>query len=293
MIKDIIALIRPHQWMKNLFVVLPLFFSHRLTDVVALEAVLIAVAMYCFVSGSIYAVNDICDKDADSQHPLKCKRPIASGAISVEAGYAVSLLMLLGAVGLSFLYTSEIRMWALLNIGAYFLLNIAYCFWLKNKALIDVFIVSIGFVLRVVLGGIVAGVWVSHWIILLTFLLALFLSLAKRRDDVLIYEQTGQKMRLNIARYNLEFINMAITLVSVIVVVCYIMYTVSPQVIERMGTPYLYLTTIWVLAGILRYLQSTVVDNNSGNPTQILMYDRFIQVCVVGWVLSFICIIYL
>ncbi len=293
MVKDIVALVRPHQWVKNLFVVLPLFFSRRLTDIVALEAVLIAVAMYCLVAGSIYCLNDICDRDADSQHPIKCKRPIASGAISVGVGYVVSLFMLSGAVALSFLYSPEVRSMALLNIGAYVLLNIAYCFWLKHKALIDVFVVSVGFVLRVVLGGVVAGVWISHWIILLTFLLSLFLSLAKRRDDVLIYEQTGKKMRLNIARYNLEFINMAITLVSVIVVVCYIMYTVSPQVIERMGTPHLYLTTIWVLAGILRYLQSTMVDNNSGSPTKILMRDRFVQVCVVGWILSFICIIYL
>lgn len=118
------------------------------------------------------------------------------------------------------------------------------------------------------------------------------LSFAKRRDDVLIYERTGDKMRLNIARYNLEFINMAITLVGVIVVVCYIMYTVSPEVIERMGTSNLYLTTIWVLAGILRYLQLTVVDKNSGSPTKILIHDRFIHVCIVGWVLSFGVLIY-
>ena len=126
----------------------------------------------------------------------------------------------------------------------------------------------------------------------MTFLLALLLSFAKRRYDVLIYERTGDKMRLNIARYNLEFINMAITLVGVIVVVCYIMYTVSPEVIERMGTSNLYLTTIWVLAGILRYLQLTVVDKNSGSPTKIFIHDRFIHVCIVGWVLSFGVLIY-
>lgn len=152
--------------------------------------------------------------------------------------------------------------------------------------------ISIGFVLRVLAGGVVTGIWISPWIILMTFLLALFLSFAKRRDDVLIYERTGDKMRLNIARYNWEFINMAITLVGVIVVVCYIMYTVSPEVIERMGTSNLYLTTIWVLAGILRYLQLTVVDKNSGSPTKILIHDRFIHVCIVGWVLSFGVLIY-
>ena len=256
-------------------------------DGACLSSALIAFVIYCLVAGSIYCLNDICDRESDRLHPTKCRRPIALGAVSVGAGYGIMALLLVLAIALTFIYDSTVRHVLLINVGIYFILNIAYCFWLKHIALVDVFVISIGFVLRVLAGGVVTGIWISPWIILMTFLLALFLSFAKRRDDVLIYERTGDKMRLNIARYNLEFINMAITLVGVIVVVCYIMYTVSPEVIERMGTSNLYLTTIWVLAGILRYLQLTVVDKNSGSPTKILIHDRFIHVCIVGWVLSF------
>ncbi len=171
MVKDIITLVRPYQWVKNLFVVLPLFFSRHLTDAEALQSVVIAIVIYCFMSGAIYCLNDICDRDSDRLHSTKQKRPIASGAVSVGQGYITSLVMLLGGISLSFLYPPEVCRLTLLNIGTYYLLNVAYCFWLKHKTLIDVFIVSVGFVLRVLLGGWVAGVWVSHWIILLTFLL--------------------------------------------------------------------------------------------------------------------------
>lgn len=292
MVKDIISLVRPQQWLKNVFIFLPIFFSRKLGDGACLSSALIAFVIYCLVAGSIYCLNDICDRESDRLHPTKCRRPIASGAVSMGAGYGIMALLLVLAIALTFIYDSTVRHVLLINVGIYFILNIAYCFWLKHIALVDVFVISIGFVLRVLAGGVVTGIWISPWIILMTFLLALFLSFAKRRDDVLIYERTGDKMRLNIACYNLEFINMAITLVGVIVVVCYIMYTVSPEVIERMGTSNLYLTTIWVLAGILRYLQLTVVDKNSGSLTKILIHDRFIHVCIVGWVLSFGVLIY-
>ena len=220
--KDIISLVRPQQWLKNVFIFLPIFFSRKLGDGACLSSALIAFVIYCLVAGSIYCLNDICDRESDRLHPTKCRRPIASGIVSVGAGYGIMALLLVLAIALTFVYDSTVRHVLLINVGIYFILNIAYCFWLKHIALVDVFVISIGFVLRVLAGGVVTGIWISPWIILMTFLLALFLSFAKRRDDVLIYERTGDKMRLNIARYNLEFINMAITLVGVIVVVCYI-----------------------------------------------------------------------
>ena len=240
MVKDIISLVRPQQWLKNVFIFLPRFFSRKLGDGACLSSALIAFVIYCLVAGSIYCLNDICDRESDRLHPTKCRRPIASGIVSVGAGYGIMALLLVLAIALTFVYDSTVRHVLLINVGIYFILNIAYCFWLKHIALVDVFVISIGFVLRVLAGGVV----------------------------------------------------MAITLVGVIVVVCYIMYTVSPEVIERMGTSNLYLTTIWVLAGILRYLQLTVVDKNSGSPTKILIHDRFIHVCIVGWVLSFGVLIY-
>ena len=177
-------------------------------------------------------------------------------------------------------------------LTAYIILNLAYCLKLKQIALIDVVIISLGFVLRVAIGGTATGIYISHWIIMMTFLLALFLSLSKRRDDIVIYNNTGERMRRNITRYNLEFMTQATTLVSTIMLVSYIMYTVSPEVIARFGSDLIYATSIFVLSGLLRYIQLTVVDARTGSPTRVLLHDRFIQLCIIGWILTFAVIIY-
>ncbi len=175
----------------------------------------------------------------------------------------------------------------------YYLMNIAYCVKLKQIALVDVFIIAIGFVLRVILGGVVNGIMLSHWIVLMTFLLALFLAFAKRRDDVVLYQETGVLPRKNVNRYNLDFMNQALTIVSAVTLVAYVMYTVSDDVMRQFGSHYIYLTMVFVLAGILRYLQITIVDVKSGSPTKVLMKDHFVQLCIAGWVASFLILIYL
>jgi 4-hydroxybenzoate polyprenyltransferase len=172
-------------------------------------------------------------------------------------------------------------------------MNIAYCLKLKQYAILDVTIIAIGFVMRVLIGGQATDIWISQWLVLMTFLLALFLALAKRSDDFSIFVQTGVKPRVSITGYNKEFINGATAIVASVTVVCYIMYTMSNEVIQRIGSQYLYLTSSWVLIGLLRYLQKTIVYESSGSPTKSLMEDRFIQFCVIGWILSFFAIIYL
>ena len=172
-------------------------------------------------------------------------------------------------------------------------MNMAYCLKLKQYAIIDVSIIAIGFVMRVLIGGFAADIWVSQWLVLMTFLLALFLALTKRSDDFSIYEQTGNKPRVSITGYNKEFINEAIAIVSAIMMVCYIMYTMSEDVIARMGSKYLYLTSGWVFVGLLRYMQKTIVYCESGSPTKSLVKDHFIQFCILGWLASFFVIIYL
>ena len=172
-------------------------------------------------------------------------------------------------------------------------MNIAYCMKLKQFAIVDVFIISIGFLLRIFAGGFATGVYLSHWIVLMTFLLSLFLAFAKRRDDVVMYEDCGVKMRRNVNRYNLTFMNQLIAVVACLTMMCYIMYTVSPEVMERFQSSYVYITSIFVLAGIVRYLQITIVDVKSGSPTMVLMKDHFIQICIICWILSFLIIIYL
>jgi 4-hydroxybenzoate polyprenyltransferase len=172
-------------------------------------------------------------------------------------------------------------------------MNIAYCVILKSYPIIDVVIISIGFVLRVLVGGFATGIELSEWIILMTFLLALFLAFAKRRDDVVLYQNTGVQQRKNTHRYNLDFINQVMTVISTITVMAYIMYTVSPEVTKRFNCKYVFLTSFFVLIGIIRYLQITIVDLKSGSPTQILMKDHFIQICIISWIISFLIIIYL
>ena len=288
-----LKLIRTSQWVKNIFVFAPQFFSNSLFLKEQAEASLMTFLSFCFISSSIYCFNDLHDADADRQHPKKCKRPIASGVVSIKEGYMLMGLCTLLSFGILTFVDSPQIPYLFVIIGGYWLMNIAYCLKLKHYAIIDVTIIAIGFVLRVLAGGFATCIWVSHWLVLMTFLLALFLAFTKRYDDFTIFEQTGTKPRISITGYNKAFINEATAIVASVTIVCYIMYTMSPEVIERMGTRYIYLTSGWVLAGLLRYLQNMIVYNHSSSPTKTLIKDHFIQICIVGWLISFLIIIYL
>jgi len=292
-LKNFIQLIRPEQWAKNLFVFLPLFFHGQLFDVSPLLQCAVAFLAFSFAASSIYCFNDIYDVEADRLHPKKCKRPIASGAISVKTAYAVMAICFVLSMIIIFLFGGTAKYMLMALIAFYYVMNIAYCVKLKRYAIIDVLIISIGFVLRVLVGGIATDIWLSEWIVIMTFLLALFLAFAKRRDDVVLYQNTGVSPRKNTNRYNLDFMNQVMTVVSTVTIIAYIMYTLSPDVIERFNSRYIYITAVFVLAGIIRYLQVTIVDLKSGNPTTILLKDRFIQLCIAGWALTFLVIIYL
>ena len=289
--KKTLLLIRPQQWIKNGFVLIPMFFGGRLLNVDDAIASVVTFFAFSFAASAIYCFNDIVDVDADRRHPVKCHRPIASGAVSVPTAYALmAVLVLLSALLLFFLPQRAGETAGI--VAFYFLLNMAYCIWLKRHAIIDVCTVAFGFVLRILAGGMACDVAVSNWLVLMTFLLALFLSFAKRRDDVLRMNETGEPPRRNTIRYNLTFVNQAITITGTVTLVCYIMYTVSPEVVSRFHAPYLYLTSIFVLVGLLRYMQLTVVDEVSGDPTKILLRDRFTQAIVVAWLMAFLLIIY-
>ena len=288
-----IQLIRPLQWLKNVFVFAPVFFSNNLLKSELFWPTLIVFFSFCLISSSIYCFNDLQDVEADRVHPHKCKRPIASGVVSVRAGYVIMLLCTIGAFLLLTLVKSINTFYLFAIIAAYWLMNIVYCVKLKQIAIIDVLIIAIGFVMRVLIGGFATDIWVSHWLVLITFLLALFLAFTKRYDDFTIYEQTGIKPRVSITGYNKSFISEATAIIAAITMVCYIMYTMSEDVIARMGSRYVFLTSGWVLAGLLRYLQNMIVYNQSGSPTKSLFKDRFIHLCILGWIASFYAIIYL
>lgn len=286
-----VKIIRPQQWVKNLFVFIPMFFGGSLLDTTDIISSIVTFIAFSLTASSVYCFNDIIDAEADRRHPVKCHRPIASGVVSRTQGYMLMATTL--AVGMAATQLlPQCRMEVAAVIGCYYVLNLAYCTWLKHHAIIDVCTIAFGFVLRIIAGGVATEIVLSQWIVLMTFLLTLFLSLAKRRDDVLRMEATGEAPRKNTVRYNLTFINQAITIAAAVTIVCYIMYTVSPDVVSTYRTNHLYLTSIFVIIGLLRYLQIAMVDQKSGDPTKVVLHDHVTQLIIVFWGLSFLILIY-
>jgi decaprenyl-phosphate phosphoribosyltransferase len=282
-IKLYLQLARPHQFVKNGFVWLPIFFGLKLGDLLALEQTLIAFVAFCLAAGGVYVLNDLKDIQEDRQHPTKKNRPLASGAIPPRGAAIFMAALLLLAVLVGFLLPKPDF---LLILGAYLLLNVAYSFFLKHHAIIDVVCIAMGFVLRVMAGGVAAAVPVSHWIVIMVFLLAIFLALAKRRDDLLLVVE-NQGARQSIDGYTLEFVTISMGVMAAVIIVAYLLYTVSPDTIQKHGTDRLYLTGFWVVLGLLRYLQLTLVEKRSASPTKILLQDWFLQAILTLWILNF------
>lgn len=282
-------LLRVNHWSKNLFMFLPLFFSGQfLMSGYKVLVVGMGFISFSLIASCIYIINDIRDREADRQHPEKKHRPFASGAVPVSAGYTMAIVL----AALSLGFAAWLNPWFALILGVYFVMNILYSLGLKHVPILDVTIISAGFLLRIFAGGALAEVMISNWIVIMTFLLAMFLGFAKRRDDVMLYLESGQKMRKAIDGYNLEFINASMVIMAAVVIVSYLMYTMSEEVVMRIGTPHLYLTSIFVILGIIRYLQITFVQQKSGSPTRVLLRDLFIQLVLAGWILAFFIIIY-
>ena len=291
-INHIIKVARPTHWLKNIFVILPVFFGGAILNTTQAISAALTFMSFSLAASAIYCLNDIIDVDADRAHNVKRHRPIASGAITIPQAYGMMTISLLASIVLMLLLP-EGQANTITVIITYFLLNVAYCLKLKEYAIIDVCIVASGFVLRILAGGFATGVQLSKWIVLMTFLLTLFLAFAKRRDDVLKMNETGRAPRKNTSRYNLTFINQAITITGTVMLVCYIMYTVSPEIIAQFGTDKLYLTSILVILALLRYLQIAVVDEKSGDPVKVVLSDRATKFILMAWVLSFLVLIYL
>ncbi len=284
-LQSILKLLRPHQYIKNLFVFAPLFFTFSFNFEQVLDCIVVFI-LFSFLASSIYILNDYMDIEEDRQHPKKKFRPIASGEVSKNS--AKILFFVLSIPSLIASYFINIDLFVVLTI--YFVLNIAYSLGLKHITIVDIFIIASGFVLRLFAGASVIDNQLSMWIIIMTFLLALFLAVAKRRDDVLLSSQ-GKETRKNIDGYNLEFVNAVMVFMSGVIVVAYILYTVSDEVIERLNSQYLFLTTFFVILGIMRYMQLTFVEQNSGSPTKIVLKDRFLQITIMFWLASFFVVV--
>lgn len=288
--KHYIQLLRPKHWAKNLFLFVPLFFAGKFFDLTEIFLVFGGFLAFSFLASSIYIINDYRDVEDDRKHPEKRFRPLAAGTVDKTVALGISAVLVI--VGLLIGFAVDESGKFLFVLGIYFLLNLSYSLGLKNVSIVDILIVSAGFVLRVKGGSILANVDPTQWLVIMTFLLALFMAIAKRRDDVLLKISTGMEMRKAMKGYTLEFLNTLLALFCAILIVSYINYTVSAVSYQKFGHR-LYYTSLFVIAGIMRYLQITFVSNKSGSPTDILYKDRFIQVVLLLWVCSFLFILYI
>ena len=282
-------LIRPKHWVKNLFLFIPLFFSGEIFAFNKIELLIYGFIAFCLVASSIYIINDYRDRDKDALHPTKKERPLAAGTIS--PAFALSLSFVFSVIGFIIAYWLREKVFVILLI--YFILNLSYSLGLKNMPIVDVMIIAAGFVLRIKAGAAISMTGLSQWLTLMVFLLALFLALGKRRDDVMIMARSGVDMRKSLKGYNMDFLNVMITLVCSIIIVCYLMYTISPEVEQRFQTHRLYYSSLFVIAGMMRYLQLIFVYDDSGYPTHVLYRDRFIQLAISLWIFSFFFLIYI
>jgi decaprenyl-phosphate phosphoribosyltransferase len=287
--RAILKLIRVKHWVKNLFLFIPSFFAGHLFETRELFTVLMGVFAFSLVASGVYVINDFRDRHVDRLHPKKKFRPLASGEVKTPMAY----LLMVTLIGSGLFLAVSINMVFFYLLSAYLIMNLGYSMGLKNIPILDLFIVALGFLIRVYSGGVIAGLPITHWLSLMVLLLALFLILAKRRDDLLIQSKNGGSViRKSTQAYNLVYINSCVTLISAVMVVAYIMYTVSPEVTERFDSNYLFVTSIFVIAGIMRYLQIVFVEKNSGSPTNIFIKDKFILFTILGWIISFYIIIY-
>ena len=286
--KNFISLIRPHHYVKNIFVLLPLFFGGQITNNSQILNGAIVFFAFSVSASAIYIFNDYMDIKNDRKHPKKKYRPLASGLISKSNGlYLMIILLTVGIFSMAYVSTGSLTI-----LIVYIILNILYSLKLKQIALLDITIIAIGFVLRLFVGSFAYNVALEFWIVIMTFLLALFLALAKRRDDVLILNKSGAKMRKSVDGYNLQLVDGSMLVMSAIVIVAYIQYSTSLEIINKFNNENLYLTALFVIFGIMRYLQIAFVEKKSGSPTEIILKDKTMQINLLLWASSFAWIIY-
>jgi len=280
--------LRPGQWSKNLVVFAGLLFGRRLFDLDAVVAATGAFVIFCVLSGVVYLVNDIADRESDRRHPLKAHRPIACGALAVRVAAGAALV--LAAAGLA---GAVVIGWPFAAVAAsYLLLQLAYSGALKHIVIIDVLTIAIGFVLRAVAGAVAVHVEISQWLLVCTILLALFISLAKRRHEIVLLAGGASDHRPILGEYSAYLLDQMIGVVTASTLISYIFYTISPETIDKFGTPWLGLTIPFPLYGIFRYLYLVHRREGGGSPADLLLTDRPLLACVALWALAVALIIY-
>jgi 4-hydroxybenzoate polyprenyltransferase len=286
--RAMVRLARPHQYVKNTLVLAALVFSQRLFDAHDVMLATLAFIAFCAMASAGYALNDIADREADRLNPEKCDRPLARGDLTVAQ--AAQMALALGAVAL---VLSAMLGWAFIGIAAlYAALQFAYSLWAKRQVVVDVIAVATGFVLRAFAGGVAIHVGVSPWLVFITFVLALFLVLARRRHELIALGDGATAHRGALEQYSVRLLDQMISIVAGSTLVGYMIYTASPEVEAKLGTPHLYLTVPFVAFGILRYLYLIDERNEGGDPSRTLLRDRPLMLAVALWILTDIVLLY-
>jgi len=287
-VASLLRSLRPEQWTKNFIVFAGLLFGLQLFNAAAVVRTVLAFAVFCVLSGAVYVVNDICDRDADRRHPLKARRPIAAGELSRSVAGSAAAVLAVGGLAAAFLLGMPFGLVAL----AYLVLQLFYSGPLKHIVIVDVLIIAAGFVLRAAAGAVVVAVPISHWLLVVTSLLALFLALSKRRHELVLLADGAVGHRPILGEYSPYLLDQMISVVTASTLVAYIFYCISPETVQKFGTDLLGLTIPFPLYGIFRYLYLVHRREGGGSPSQMLINDRPLLLCVGLWVAAVVVIVY-
>jgi len=287
-LKFLLISCRPKQWIKNLFVFAALIFSANLFNLSLFLKTLETFLLFCVLASSIYLLNDLADLKQDRVHPEKRKRPLPSGKLKLLFTLIAAIILALFSFAFSFLLDSKLG----LLFVVYFVLFALYSFLLKKVAILDVFIIAIGFALRVIAGALAISVSLSHWILMCTFFLALFLGFSKRRHELVILGDNYSLHRTSLSGYSLNFLDQMISVATASAVISYALYTVSPETIKHLGTDKMFYTAPFVLYGIFRYLYLVYKREEGGSPTETVLGDKTLVLDIIFWVISIFVILY-
>ncbi len=285
---ELISAMRPRQWAKNVFVLAPLVFARQLDDPVVLGRALLAFAAFSLVASAVYLFNDIRDREEDRRHPRKRDRPIAAGRLPVSVAAAAAAVLTATSALLGLVLDGAF----LAILLTYLVANLAYSLSLKRVVILDVMVLSVGFVLRVMAGGVAVGVEVSAWLILCTSFLALFLAFSKRRHELMLLADDASEQRQVLSHYSPAFLDQMINVVTAGTVVAYAVYAISPETIEKFDTRDLIFTMPFVLFGIFRYLYLIYQQPSERNPTEAILGDRPFLINILLWAACVVWVIY-
>ena len=279
-ISAIIESLRPKQWLKNLFIFAPLIFSQNVLQWPLLQSTLLGFLAFCLLSGAVYIFNDLRDLEEDKHHPLKSRRPLASGRLKKSHAWIAFILISAGSLALSYALSPEFFAAALV----YFILQTAYSLGLKHIVILELFVIAAGFVLRVVAGGLIIDVALSPWLLICTFLLALFLAMSKRRHELVLLEDDAPAHRPILKEYSPLLLDQMISVVTASTVVAYCLYTISDETVAKFGTTNLIFTVPFVIYGIFRYLYLVHQKNLGGSPEALILKDRPLLMTLILWI---------